>query len=606
MLAMAITSFELFSRLNLFSGLGIGLLNLYVAATLSRDVIFVAFLLAYVGAMLAFLWRADTEDGLRDNPIILRPIPEPATQIARRQAFSQWPMWGLRFGLSLTSCVVLVFLFTPHFAGHPIIPPVSFQLPITSGPSGGIVNPAIPLVQIQGMSRDTGDYYAGFSDPLDLTYRGGLSNNIFMYVRSPAWSYWRSHAYDLYDGHEWQQSDSSIDLIHRVGPQFQLENINWTNRDYFVQTFTIMRDLPNVIFTGGRPIILYLAANEIGRDHLDGLRLGEPLHANTVYSVLSLRQDFSADVLRKADTIYPSNVTATGLQLPDTVTARTRALAHSLTDSLPTAYDKVIAIRDYLKNTFPYDYFPPPQLPGSDTADQFLFVDKRGVCEQFVTAMIVMLREIGIPSRLAAGFGAGTYNSLTGYYEVHANDAHAWAEVYFPNYGWMPFDPTPGWNGNPETGPVQRWIFSSLFDNVTLPSLPIQQIAQVGGAVIGVVAGPLLLIVLLLLTVIVGLRLWRSIAHYEAARRFIRNARLDPGRRQIYAAYRAAQREVGSARAPTQTPREHAQNAPELAALAEIVEVAAYRPVPPGEGLVAQAKAWKLEHLHGKNRHQRP
>src|SRR5262245_5567415 len=74
MLAMAVVSFELFSRLNLFSGMGIGMLNLYVAATLSRDLVFGAFLAIFVALLLAFFWRCDSEDGVKDNPVILRPI----------------------------------------------------------------------------------------------------------------------------------------------------------------------------------------------------------------------------------------------------------------------------------------------------------------------------------------------------------------------------------------------------------------------------------------------------------------------------------------------------------------------------------------------------
>src|SRR5258708_28016332 len=132
--------------------------------------------------------------------------------------------------------------------------------------------------------------------------------------------------------------------------------------------------------------------------------------------------------------------------------------------------------------------------------------------------MIVMLREMDIPARLAAGFGAGSYNSLTGYYEVHANDAHAWVEVYFPGYGWIPFDPTPGWNGNAQTGPVQRWVFSNLFDGVTLPAIPLQQIAQVGGAVMGSVGGPLLLLVAVLLVAFVGRRFWQRMVRAPVMR----------------------------------------------------------------------------------------
>jgi transglutaminase-like putative cysteine protease len=92
------------------------------------------------------------------------------------------------------------------------------------------------------------------------------------------------------------------------------------------------------------------------------------------------------------------------------------------------AYDKASALRDYLL-TIPYDCYPPPQPPGSETVDNFIFVDKRGVCEQFATSLAVMLRTLGIPARLAAGYGAGQYNSLSGYYTVRGSDAHAWVEA---------------------------------------------------------------------------------------------------------------------------------------------------------------------------------
>src|SRR5207248_981026 len=133
-----------------------------------------------------------------------------------------------------------------------------------------------------------------------------------------------------------------------------------------------------------------------------------------------------------------------------------------------------------------------------------LFVDKRGVCEHYVSALVVMLRSLGIPARLVAGYGSGTYNAVTGYYEVRANNAHAWAEVYFPGYGWLSFDPTPGWTGNPDTGPVQRWVFSSLFAGLNLPSIPFGQIFQAGATLLGAIGGPLAAITVLAIAGLVG------------------------------------------------------------------------------------------------------
>src|SRR6185295_19342742 len=112
MLAMGVVSFELFSRLNLFSGLGIGMLNLYVAATMSRDLAFGAFLLIFLGLMMAFFWQADSEDGVRDNPVILRPVEGTAKQ----SVFSRWRGWVLRFGVSAVIFTPIVFILTPHYA----------------------------------------------------------------------------------------------------------------------------------------------------------------------------------------------------------------------------------------------------------------------------------------------------------------------------------------------------------------------------------------------------------------------------------------------------------------------------------------------------------
>jgi hypothetical protein len=84
----------------------------------------------------------------------------------------------------------------------------------------------------------------------------------------------------------------------------------------------------------------------------------------------------------------------------------------------------------------------PPLPKGKDAVDQFLFVDQRGFCEQIGTSLVVMLRSLGIPARLAVGYAAGERNPFTGLYEVRAKDAHAWAEVYFPGVGWQAFDPT--------------------------------------------------------------------------------------------------------------------------------------------------------------------
>jgi protein-glutamine gamma-glutamyltransferase len=577
LITMVLVSFELISRMNLYSGMGFGLVNLYVASTLSRTMVFGGLLVIYLLLLLAFMWIAETEDGVRDNPVIVRSSRNSAPKTSR---FG----WMLRFTALLSVSTPLIFIFTPHFAATPLIMPVSIRLPMSNRPSAQIVNPAVPLFRLEGeSSNDETDYYYGFDSQLDLSYRGNLSDNIVMYVRSPAASYWRSHAYDTYNGRTWSKSNDELEYIGEGGFYFSLLPdypglLDYPPGESFTQSFYVMRDLPNLIFVGGEPIKLFFAADQIGIDIYDGLHVGEPMTAGTTYTVVSMRQDYDADTLRAAPTVYPPDKGwEQYLQLPETISQRTRDLALQVTADAETVYDRVIATRDYLRATHPYDYFPPPQAPNTDAVDNFLFVDQAGVCEHFVSAMIVMLRSLGIPTRFAAGYGTGTYNPFTSFYEVHASDAHAWVEVYFPEYGWIPFDPTPGWNGSPETGPVQTWLFSSVFEGLDLPSLPLADVAQAGGAFLGSIMMPLIIVFGTAAIGIAGWFVWKRWGKLRFAD-FRRFQRLDPVRKQIFALYRRTQRQLRSYRDPAQTVQEHAAAHQELAELARVVDAAAYSP----------------------------
>jgi transglutaminase-like putative cysteine protease len=585
--AQAITAFDLRRRVNLFSSLGMSLIVLYVAATLARDYSFLIFVLAFLALALAVFYRAEIEDGLQGTRLKAQ-----GQRVKEQGPSARWAFFVL-FPLSFSLASFLVFAFTPHFAGRPLIPPFSLDLPIPRGPASQVVNPAVPLVQINGWSDQKGDYYYGFDNQLDLRYRGGLSDQIVMYVQSPAWSYWRSHSYDFYDGHAWSQSDKAlitIDHRSRLGA-FEIPADEQALGGEVVQSFYIVHDQPNLIFAAYRPVEVYLNAPQIGLDAGDGLRAGEPLAAGMIYTVVSRRPDFSPDELRRASTNYPLPITSRYLQLPNNISPRVRDLARTLTAGAPTAFDKASLLRDYLL-AIPYDFFPPPQPPGSETVDNFLFVDKRGVCEQFATAHVVLLRSLGIPARIVAGYGAGDYNALSGYYTVRASDAHAWTEVYFPGYGWVPFDPTPGWTPSPYTAPVQRWIFSNTWD--ALP-FGLADAASLGAALMGAALGPASMF-FFIFTFLLG-----CVLLVIALRRFAPRARpaasaaidSDPNRLRILAAYRAALKRLKIRRAPAQTPRELAlrlMNA-DWDELTVAVEVAAYRVTPPPTLLARRVQA---------------
>jgi len=108
-----------------------------------------------------------------------------------------------------------------------------------------------------------------------------------------------------------------------------------------------------------------------------------------------------------------------------------------------TPYDKAAAIEAYLRNPSNFTYSLDAKTPDDvDPMEYFLFQSKKGYCEFFATAMGDMLRSLGIPARLVNGFGPGTFDAQTNQYVVRGEDAHTWVEVYFPKYGWIPFEPT--------------------------------------------------------------------------------------------------------------------------------------------------------------------
>lgn len=130
------------------------------------------------------------------------------------------------------------------------------------------------------------------------------------------------------------------------------------------------------------------------------------------------------------------------LQLP-TLDSRIPKLAAQISNSASNNYDKAIAVENYLKTHYGYTL----QLlrsPVRDPLANFLFVRKQGHCEYFASSMAVMLRTLGVPARVVTGFRSAEFNDVTGYYVVRARDAHAWVEAFFPGYGWITFDPTPG------------------------------------------------------------------------------------------------------------------------------------------------------------------
>lgn len=139
-------------------------------------------------------------------------------------------------------------------------------------------------------------------------------------------------------------------------------------------------------------------------------------------------------------------------QLPEELPERVHRLALELTGEYDNWYDKALAIENHFQTgEFSYDQTR-VAVPkdGQDYVDQFLFDTKRGYCDNFSTSMVVMLRSLDIPARWVKGYAPGQYKGASGdgnrIYEITNNEAHSWVEMFFPSLGWVPFEPTKGFN----------------------------------------------------------------------------------------------------------------------------------------------------------------
>src|SRR5437879_323592 len=149
----------------------------------------------------------------------------------------------------------------------------------------------------------------------------------------------------------------------------------------------------------------------------------------------------SPDQLREAGDYLPPFALAY-LQLPG-VDPRVPQLAAQIAGSASNGYDKAVALERYLKTHYGYT-LQLLRTPVADPLANFLFERKQGHCEYFASSMAVMLRTLRIPARVVNGFRGDEFNDITGNYVIRARNAHAWVEAYFPGYGWITFDPTPG------------------------------------------------------------------------------------------------------------------------------------------------------------------
>ena len=317
---------------------------------------------------------------------------------------------------------------------------------------------------------------SGFSEKVDLGIIGAikLDETVVMRVEFPDHNgplteglYFRGAAYNIYNGRSWTNSlarrrvlgQSEGGVIKVVAPEASATGQPGLRQEILVEALdtTVLFGVPFVESIKG--FFLFVLVDGMGDLYM-------PYHPNArfQYSAYSTATRLHEQERTGTAFTYPAHVRKQYLQLPE-VSQSVADLARGIVRQATTPYEMAVAVERHLRETYRYSLDVGTAVSVSPV-DDFLFTRKSGYCEHYATAMVVMLRVLGIPARLVTGFLHGEWNDFGNYYTVRQRDAHAWVEVLFPRSGWITFDPTPS---VPAAGSNPLWSrLGSVVDSIRL------------------------------------------------------------------------------------------------------------------------------------------
>ncbi|MGO0059010.1 transglutaminase TgpA family protein [Brevibacillus fluminis] len=340
-----------------------------------------------------------------------------------------------------------------------------------------------PIAYFTGNGSEVGTGYVkrvGFDNSDELL--GGpfvQDNGLVFTATTNEKTYWRADSKDVYSGVGWQKGERSYeDILNPATHAWkdQLFKGFETKKVEASLQFSPETRYPTIFYPGqltgvknykpANATFVYDKDNEqvevrAGQINVVTQKEGQPpgvgdpkIVPNTILMKMN-HYDLTAEVpiisekkILASGSNYPAAIKEKYLQLPKELPQRVKDLAEKVTANAKTPYEKVRAVENFLRTGGEYSYETtdvPVLQQGQDFVDQFLFVTKRGYCDHFSSSMAVMLRTVGIPTRWVKGFAPGTETQTRGdqkVMEIHNKDAHSWVEVYFPDYGWIPFEAT--------------------------------------------------------------------------------------------------------------------------------------------------------------------
>ncbi|WP_235182625.1 transglutaminase domain-containing protein [Gracilibacillus boraciitolerans] len=277
--------------------------------------------------------------------------------------------------------------------------------------------------------------------------------------------YWRIESKDVYTGKGWERSEelnyqalNNGQVNWRTFPLDRTETKPYETMVHPVST----NSLPKVVYPYGVSQLGSIEEQTFFMDYNTGMIEVESSEQSqgSPYSIQYNAPSFSLDELKRNSDNDPEDIKEKYLQLPEGLPDRVVDLANEVVEGKENRYDQAKAIESYFAAngyTYQIEDVSIPEDGGEDYVDQFLFETQIGYCDNFSTSMVVMLRSLDIPARWVKGFTGGTEASEQPalpddykLYEITNNNAHSWVEVYFPESGWVPFEPTSGFSNPTE------------------------------------------------------------------------------------------------------------------------------------------------------------
>ena len=296
------------------------------------------------------------------------------------------------------------------------------------------------------------DLTTGFSDRVELGRIGQIQQlqTVVMHVqidKNALGGYplkLRGVALNDFDGRIWKNTANKVRVNREKDGRFALPPHSGDPSPQGTIHYRVTMEpiLSDVFFLLATPRSLEGNYGSISEDEAGDVFDMDPEHPVSRYeadSTLHLRPSLRAPISSAA---YPAQILSTYLQLPPGLDPRIEALAREITANGRTPLERASEVENYLRAHYTYA-LEVSSVVSRDPVATFLFVRRRGHCEYFASAMALMLRSIGIPSRVVNGFAGNEYNHLSARYVIRASDAHSWVEVYDPGEGWTEFDPTP-------------------------------------------------------------------------------------------------------------------------------------------------------------------